>query len=77
METTEDIGSKVLAVIGEYLGEAVTPETVLADKGADSMDVREIAMNIEDEFDISISDEQLESVQTAQDLIALVAAAKP
>ena len=74
METTEDIGSKVLAVIGEYLGEAVTPETVLADKGADSLDVIDIATDLENEFGIEISDDQLETVQTAQDLIALVAA---
>ena len=45
--------------------EKITPETNLVDDlGADSLDVVELIMNIEDEFGISISDEDAASLYT-------------
>ena len=54
--------------------EAVTEETnFLSDIGADSLDVVELAMSIEDEFGLGeISEEDIRGIQTVGDLVAYV-----
>ena len=54
--------------------ETITGETnFLTDLGADSLDVVELAMNIEDEFGLGeISEEDIRSIQTVNDLVAYV-----
>jgi acyl carrier protein len=44
-------------------------ETALKDLGADSLDVVELVMELEEEFDINIPDEDAEKIQTIGDLI--------
>ena len=72
----DDILEKLKTILIETL--VVEPEEVIAsaklddDLGADSMDVVEIVMAIEDEFDIDIDDSELENVKTVQDLVDLV-----
>lgn len=57
--------------------EKVTLESRLAeDLGADSIDAVELIMNIEDEFNIQVSDEQAQSVKTVGDLVKYINAAK-
>ncbi|MBQ5953247.1 MAG: acyl carrier protein [Lachnospiraceae bacterium] len=53
--------------------EEVTPEKSFAeDLDADSLDLAEIIMAIEDEFGVTIADELLEKVVTVQDAYDLV-----
>ena len=53
--------------------EEVTPDKSLAeDLDADSLDLAEIIMAIEDEFGVTIPDEILEKVVTVQDAYDLV-----
>lgn len=48
----------------------VTPEANLKDDlGADSIDAVEVIMALEDEFDISISDDAAQNIKTVQDLV--------
>ena len=50
--------------------EKITPETNLVDDlGADSLDVVELIMNIEDEFGISISDEDAAGLYTVSRIV--------
>ena len=42
----------------------VTPETTIDDLGADSLDVVELIMSLEDEFGIAISDEDAAQLYT-------------
>lgn len=71
-----DKQARVLKVIAEQFGipEAeITPEKkIVADLGADSLDAIEIAMAIEDEFNIEINDEEIEKCVTVQDVYDLV-----
>ncbi len=64
---------KVKAIIIEQLSisdeDMITPETTLEDLGADSLDLVEVIMAIEDEFDVQIKDEDLESLKSVGDLI--------
>ncbi len=48
----------------------ITLESRLAeDLGADSIDAVELIMNIEDEFEIQVSDEEAQNIKTVGDLV--------
>ena len=42
------------------------------DLGADSLDVVELLMSIEDEFDVEIPDEEIENIKTIGDLVQYI-----
>lgn len=53
----------------------IKPESrIIEDLGADSLDVVEIQMEIEDEFDILPTDDEIEKIKTVQELLELVEA---
>lgn len=48
----------------------ITPETDIAeDLGADSLDVVDILMSIEDEFEIEVQDEDIDRIRTVGELV--------
>ena len=64
---------KIQAIIADVLSvdkKEITPETTfVGDLGADSLDVFQIIMGIEEEFDISIDTEDAEKIVTVQDAV--------
>lgn len=64
---------KVKAIIVEQLSisdaDMITMNTTLEDLGADSLDMVEVIMAVEDEFDVQIKDEDLETIKSVGDLI--------
>ena len=71
--SSEEILEKVKAIIVEQLGVADTAVTMEAsfidDLGADSLDIVELVMAIEEEFDIEIPDSDAEKVVTDGDVV--------
>jgi acyl carrier protein len=67
------IEERVKQIVAEQLGvddDQVTSEaSFMDDLGADSLDTVELVMALEEEFDIEISDEDAEKIQTVQDAI--------
>ena len=50
--------------------DSIKPETDLQDDlGADSLDVVDLLISIEDEFEIEIPDEEIENIRTVADLV--------
>lgn len=72
----EDILGKVKALIVDRLGveeESVKSEaTFLDDLGADSLDVVELIMAIEEEFDIEVPDEEAEKISSVGEAVAYI-----
>lgn len=72
------VEDKVKKIIAEKLGvdlEEVVPEASFVDDlGADSLDLVELIMSMEEEFDTDISDEDAEKILTVKDAIAFVSA---
>ncbi len=51
----------------------ITVETTLADDlGADSLDVVDLLMSIEDEFEVEIPDEEVENIKTVGALVEYI-----
>ena len=67
---------KLKKVIAEVLNvdpEEITMETTfLDDLGADSLDVLQIIMGIEEEFDIEIPADKAEKIATVEDAVELI-----
>ncbi len=72
------IEEKVIDIIVDKLGverSEVTPEAVFVDDlGADSLDLVELIMAMEEEFGMEIADEEAEKLRTVQDVITFVTA---
>jgi acyl carrier protein len=67
-----DIAERVRNIVAERLNvnpEEVTLETTFEDLGADSLDVMDLVMELEQEFDIEIPDEDAEKIRTIEDTI--------
>ncbi|RGK37014.1 acyl carrier protein [[Ruminococcus] lactaris] len=67
---------KLQAIIADVLNvpkDDITPETTFVDDlGADSLDIFQIIMGIEEEFDIEIDNEEAEKITTVQDAVAQI-----
>ena len=68
-----DISKKLKTVIAEQLGveedEVLESSKLVDDLGADSLDIVELIMAIEEEFEVEIKDEVVEEFVTVSDII--------
>lgn len=75
-----DVTSKVTKIIVDQLGvsaDEVKPEAKFVDDlGADSLDLTELIMAMEEEFDIEIADDDTQKIQKVQDAIDYIEAKK-
>lgn len=73
MSSTFDRVKKVVVEQLEVSEEEVTPTASFVDDlGADSLDVVELVMGLEEEFDIEIPDEDAEKIATVGDAISYI-----
>lgn len=70
------IFDKVKEILAEQLeidaDEITLATNVIDDLGADSLDVVDLVMSLEDEFDIEIPDEDIENIHTVGDLVKYI-----
>lgn len=69
---------KVKEIIADQLGveasDITENDSFIDTLGADSLDIVELIMSFEDEFSLSISDEEAEKIQTVGDVVAYIKA---
>ncbi|MBQ9109078.1 MAG: acyl carrier protein [Oscillospiraceae bacterium] len=46
--------------------------SILEDLGADSLDIVDLVMTLEDEFDMGIPDEEIETIKTVGDIVRFI-----
>ena len=68
--------ARVSDIIVEQLGvsrdEVVAEASFIDDLGADSLDIVELVMAMEEEFNVEIPDDDAEKIQTIKDVISYV-----
>ncbi len=64
MSLEERVTDLVVEQLGVSKEEAVLQASFIDDLGADSLDIVELVMSLEEEFDIEIPDEKAEQIQT-------------
>jgi acyl carrier protein len=70
------VEEKVIGIVSEQLGvpkeEVKLDSSIIEDLKADSLDVVELVMELEDEFDITIPDDDYEKLKTVGDAIRYI-----
>ena len=73
----EEIFDKLKELVVDQLGvdddEVTTEATIQEDLGADSLDLVDLVMAVEEEFDVKIADEDLEGIKTVGDIVDYIA----
>lgn len=76
MASKEQIFEKVKAIIVDQLGveadEVTSEASFIEDLGADSLDIVELIMALEEEFDIEVPDEDAEKLATVGDAVEYI-----
>ncbi|HOB28908.1 MAG: acyl carrier protein [Dethiobacteria bacterium] len=70
-----NVEEKVKAIVSEQLEVAVdslTIETTFEEIDADSLDIVELVMALEEEFDLEISDQEIEEIKTIGDIVSFI-----
>jgi acyl carrier protein len=74
------IEQKVKSIIAENLGvaedEIKATSSFIDDLGADSLDIVELVMQMEEEFEVEIPDEEAENIKTVQNAVDYITAHK-
>ncbi len=74
------VEARVKEIVCEQLGVSeseVTPEaSFIEDLGADSLDIVELVMALEEEYEIEISDEDAEKIKTVRDITSYIGSHK-
>ncbi len=76
----EDLEVKIKSVIAEKLSKKIedirNDASFIDDLGADSLDIVDMVMKLEEEFGISIPDEDLDKIKTVGDAIEYIKSKK-
>ena len=72
----EEVKSVIIDVLGVSEDEVTPEESLTDDLGADSLDAVEIGNSIEEKTGVAISDEDLPTLKTVQDIVDYVEAHK-
>lgn len=76
--TVQEIEDKVISIVSEQMGinkaEITREVSFINDLNADSLDIVELVMELEDSFEMQIPDEEAEKIKTVGQAIDYIAA---
>jgi acyl carrier protein len=70
-----NIQDKVKSIVAEQLEidiDSLTMETTFEEIDADSLDIVELVMALEEEFELEISDQEIENIKTVGDIVKYI-----
>lgn len=72
MSTFEKVRDIVVEQLGVEADDVTIDSTFIDDLGADSLDIVELIMAFEEEFNVEIPDEVAEKIKTVKDTVAYI-----
>lgn len=72
MSTIDKVKQLIADQLGKDVSEITDDKDLVKDLGADSLDAVELIMAIEEEFGVTISDEDGSNVKTVKDVVSLI-----
>lgn len=76
MSTFDQVKKIVVEQLGVEADEVQMSSTFVDDLGADSLDIVELIMAFEEEFNIEIPDEKAEKIKTVEDVVKYIEGAQ-
>ncbi len=74
MITIDKVKELISAQLNKPIDEILEEKEVVKDLGADSLDIVEMLMTLEEEFNITISDDDAVNIKTVGDIVKLIEA---
>ena len=74
MDLEKQIGEIIIEQLGVSKEEVVPEASFVDDLGADSLDIVELVMAMEEEFDVEIPDDEAEKITTVSEAVSFVEA---
>lgn len=76
MADEREILGRVVQIVSDKLAidpDQITPDSSFAEElGADSLDVVELLMTLEDEFGLTIEEDEAENIETVRDIVSYI-----
>lgn len=76
MVSAETIKELIAKQLNKPVAEVTEDKEVVKDLGADSLDVMEMLMSLEDEYNITVAEDDAVNIKTVGDIINLINSAK-
>ena len=72
MSTFEKVRNMLVDKLG-VAEDKITPDSeIIKDLGADSLDLVEMLLSLEENFGVTVSDEQTENIKTVKDIVDII-----
>ncbi len=72
MAVSEKVKQLIAEQLGKSIDEIAEDKEVVKDLGADSLDVVEMLMSLEEEFNVTVPEEEAVNIKTVGDIIKLI-----
>lgn len=72
MEVVDTVKELVAKQLGKPVEEVTEEKEIVKDLGADSLDVVEMLMSLESEFDMTVPEEDAVNIKTVGDIVKLI-----
>ncbi len=72
MTTLEKVAKLIAEQLNKPVEEITADKEVVKDLGADSLDIVEMIMTLEEQFDVSVPEEEAIGIKTVGDIVAII-----
>lgn len=72
MSTFEQVKGMLVEKLGVSEDKVTLESEIIKDLGADSLDLVEMLLSLEETFGVTVTDEQTESIKTVKDIVDII-----
>ena len=72
MSTFDKVKELIAQQLNKAPAEITEDKEIVKDLGADSLDLVEMLLSLEENFGVTVSDEQTESIKTVKDIVEII-----